>query len=293
MLSVMLSRLLPVTLLIGLMLSALTVRAASVSCKPARVDVGGYKLWMQVAGVGEPTVVFESGGGDDSSVWAKIEPEIRRDGVRTVIYDRAGLGQSDLKSGPYSIDHEARGLERALDRCGVRGPIVLVAHSYGGFVSALVAGEDLRVVGVVFVDANLADYFDEAEVARILAEYTPQFAALAHAKPKLAAVLIPMMQAYPDTAKRLRAGVFPPDLPVIDIVAEHSWSNTPEEAAAMRRVHAAFVAASPAREAVFASGSSHYVMRDRPELVIDAIKRMVERARSVVRQDGRVLRVRR
>jgi pimeloyl-ACP methyl ester carboxylesterase len=151
-LGVMMSRLLPVMLLIGLMLSALTAKAASVSCKPARVDVGGYKLWMQVAGVGELTVVFESGGGDDSSVWAKIEPEIRRDGVRTVVYDRAGLGQSDLKSGPYSIDHEARGLERALDKCGVRGPIVLVAHSYGGFVSALVAAEDLRVVGLVFVE---------------------------------------------------------------------------------------------------------------------------------------------
>jgi len=165
--------LLPINLLIALMLSTLSAGAASVSCKPARVDVGGYKLWIQVAGVGEPTIVFESGGGDDSSVWAKIEPEIRQDGVRTVLYDRAGLGQSDLKPGPYSIDHEAKGLERALDRCGVRGPIVLVAHSYGGFVSTLVAVEDRRVVGVVFVDANLADYFDEAEVGRILAQYTP------------------------------------------------------------------------------------------------------------------------
>ena len=110
-------RLLPITLLFGLLLSAPTAGAASVSCEPARVDVGGYKLWMQVAGVGGPTVVFESGGGDDSSVWAKIEPEIRQDGVRTVLYDRAGLGQSDLEPGPYSIDHEAKALERALDRC--------------------------------------------------------------------------------------------------------------------------------------------------------------------------------
>jgi pimeloyl-ACP methyl ester carboxylesterase len=282
MLGVTMRRLLPITLLFGLLLSAPTAGAASVSCEPARVDVGGYKLWMQVAGVGGPTVVFESGGGDDSSVWAKIEPEIRQDGVRTVLYDRAGLGQSDLEPGPYSIDHEAKALERALDRCGVRRPIILVAHSYGGFISTLVAAEDRRVVGVVFVDANLADYFDEPEVARILAQYTPQFAALEHAKPKLAAVLVPVIQAYPETAKRLRGVVFPAELPVIDIVAEHSWSNTPEEAAAMRRVHAAFVAASPAREAVFASGSSHYVMRDRPGLVIDAIKRMIERTRSKV-----------
>jgi pimeloyl-ACP methyl ester carboxylesterase len=262
------------------MLSAFTAAAAAVSCNPARVDVGGYRLWMQVVGAGEPTVVFESGGGDDSSVWAKIEPDIRRAGVRTVVYDRAGLGQSDPKPGPYSVDHEAKALERALDRCGVRGPIVLVAHSYGGFVSTLAAAEDPRVAGVVFVDANLPDYFDDAEVARILAQYTPQFAGLEHANPKLAAVMIPVIRAYPETAKRLRAVVFPPALPVIDIVAEHSWSNSPEEAAAMRRVHAAFVAASPARAAVFAEGSSHYVMRDRPALVIEAIKRLVARLQS-------------
>jgi hypothetical protein len=47
----------------------------------------------------------------------------------------------------------------------------------------------------------------------------------------------------------------------------------------MRRAHADFVAASPTREAVFANGSSHYVMRDRPELVVDAIERMVKRVR--------------
>lgn len=43
----------------------------------------------------------------------------------------------------------------------------------------------------------------------------------------------------------------------------------------MRRVHAAFVAASPARTAVFAAGSSHDVMHDKPAIVIDAIGRLL------------------
>jgi pimeloyl-ACP methyl ester carboxylesterase len=50
----------------------------------------------------------------------------------------------------------------------------------------------------------------------------------------------------------------------------------------MRRVHADFVAAAPeARELVLARGSGHYVMRDRPEVVLDAVARMVERVRTV------------
>lgn len=254
--------------------------AAAATCSPARVDVGGYRVWMQVAGEGEPTVVFENGGGDDASVWMKVEPEVRHhSGVRTVLYDRAGLGQSEPKPGPYSIDNEVTALEQALRQCGVNGPIVLVAHSYGGFVSMLMAANDHRVAGIVFVDANLPGFFDDAEVKRIQAVYTPQFGALQRAKPELARVMIPLMQAYPETAKRVRSVNIPLTLPVIDIVAEKTWVDTPQEVAAMRQTHASFVAASPARQAVFAKGSSHQVMKDRPDLVIDAVERMVVRVR--------------
>jgi pimeloyl-ACP methyl ester carboxylesterase len=267
------------TVLIGLVFLFVAGLATAKNCASGYVDVGMYRLWVQSSGDGVPTVIFESGGGDDSSVWAAIEPAIRKLGVRTIVYDRAGLGRSDPKPGPYQIDHEADGLERVLDSCGVRRPIVLVAHSYGGFVSTLVAAHDSRVAGVVFVDANLAAYFDEKELAALAAEYTPQFDALNRARPKLAAVMIPLMNAYPETVQHVGAVRLPANLPVIDIVAENSWAKTPEQADAMRQAHSDFVRASPKREAVFAAGSSHYVMRDRPDLVIAAIERMVERIR--------------
>ena len=87
--------------------------------------------------------------------------------------------------------------------------------------------------------------------------------------------MIPLMEAYPASARRLRQVRVPQKLPIIDIVAEHSWAATPEAAAAMRKAHADFVAASPARSAVFAAGSSHNVMRDKPEIVLAAIQRMI------------------
>lgn len=249
-------------------------QAAAPGAEP--LESNGPQLWMQVAGHGDPTVVFEAGGGDDSSVWAAIEPEVRdRLGVRTVVYDRAGLGKSAPAPGPYRIDDEAAALARSLDRFGVRGPIVVVAHSYGGFIAQLLAARDPRVVGAVLVDANLVAFFDDAEVAYLEAKEAPRLAALERADPARARVLIPLTKAYPDTVKRLRAVAFPPALPTIDIVAEHSWGDTEEQNAAMRRVHAAFVAASPARTAVFAAGSSHDVMHDKPAIVIDAIGRLL------------------
>ncbi|HET9622249.1 MAG TPA: alpha/beta fold hydrolase [Kofleriaceae bacterium] len=239
-------------------------------------------LWMQVAGDGEPTVVFEAGGGDDSSVWASLEPEVRlRVGVRTVVYDRAGLGKSPPAPGPYQIDHEVDALEHALARFSIKGPIVLVAHSYGGFVAELMAARDKRVVGAVLVDANLPAFFDDAELARLQAKYLPQLPALEKARPALAQVMGAILRAYPDTVKRVKAAPFPPAIPVVDIVAEHSWGDSDAENAAMKQAHDAFVAAAPAaREAVFATGSGHYVMRDQPELVIHAIGRVVQRVRT-------------
>jgi pimeloyl-ACP methyl ester carboxylesterase len=233
---------------------------------------------MHVSGIGSPTVVFESGGGDDATVWSSVEPEVRRrKAVTTVLYDRAGLGQSEPKPGPYRIDDEVAAVRTALSVCGVQGPIVLVAHSYGGFVSSLMAAVDSRVVGLVLVDANIPDFFDDAEVARLLARFTPRIDALERAHPVIGRVMIPLTLALPETARRVRATPLPRSLPVIDIVAEHTWVETPEEVSAMRRAHAAFVAASPAREAVFATGSGHYVMRDRPDVVGDAVSRLIDR----------------
>lgn len=238
------------------------------------------QLWMQVAGAGAPTVIFEAGGGDDSSVWAAIEPEIRLgSGVRTVLYDRAGLGKSAApeRSGPYKIDDEVAALQRGLARFLVNGPIVIVAHSYGGFLATLLAATDKRVVGLVLVDANLAEFFDDAELARLKAKYEPQLPELERKAPKLAKVMGPLIKAYPETVKRVKAAPVPATLPVIDIVAEKSWGDTDEENAAMRRVHDAFVAASPAREQIVAAGSGHYVMRDKPKLVIGAINKLLRR----------------
>ena len=249
---------------------------------PRAVDVGGRLVFTSLEGEGDPTVVFEAGGGDYSAAWHDLAPEVRaQDHVRTFVYDRAGLGLSDPPApGPYHIDDEVTALGRALDARGVRGPIVLVAHSYGGFVATMFAAQDRRVKGVVLLDANLGAYFDDATSARLVASFAPQFPALEQQAPEVARVMIPLMQAYPETARRVREVGYPQDLPTIDIVAERSWGATPEENAAMARAHADFVAAAPAsREAVFAAGSGHLVMKDRPDLVLAAIARMVKRVR--------------
>jgi pimeloyl-ACP methyl ester carboxylesterase len=252
--------------------------AGCVSSGPQMVDVGGRSLSMRIEGKGTPTIVFESGGGNDGSVWASIAADVRRrHDVRTVIYDRAGLGASDPAPLPYTIDDDAAALVTALDRAGVRGDVVLVAHSYGGYIATLVAASDPRIAGLVLVDAGIPGDLDEAGVERTLARYRPQYDTLRQVAPDLARRMIPMMEAYPTTIERVNGVTLSATLPVIDIVADEAWRASAADEERSRQAHAAFVAASPAREAVVATGSGHHVMRDRPDVVLEAIARMIER----------------
>jgi pimeloyl-ACP methyl ester carboxylesterase len=196
-----------------------------------------------------------------------------------MVYDRAGLGRSPPTPPPYRIDDEAEALRRELDRHGIGAPVVLIAHSYGGFIATLVAAHDARIAGVVLVNANLVGFFDDTQIKRLLDTYTPQFDALEQAAPDLARVMIPLIQAYPATVERLRGVDIPAAVPTIDIVAERTWVDTPEEIAAIRRAHREFVAASPEREAVYAVRSGHHVMRDRPDIVLDATARIISKLR--------------
>jgi len=269
---------------VSLRIATLMLLVAILRCSDAvadcsigrKVNVGGYALWMQSRGDGTPTVVFESGGGEDSSEWSNIEPAIRERGkVRTVVYDRAGLGKSDPDPRPYRIEDEGTALRRALDQCDIHGPIILVAHSYGGFISEILASEDKRVKGLVLVDANIPSFFDDKEAAVISARYTPLAEDLIKEKPDLGRSLFRQDQAYPATARHMRDVRIPLNLPIIDITAEHTWVDAPDELAAMRRAHSEFVAASTNRVAIFAKGSGHYISRDRPDIVIDAVLHLV------------------
>ncbi len=78
----------------------------SVACHdPATLDtkvpVDGLSLHLVCNGEGSPTVVFESGLGNDARAWSKVQPEVAKL-TRACAYDRAGLGASSPAPPPHS-----------------------------------------------------------------------------------------------------------------------------------------------------------------------------------------------
>ena len=117
------------------------------------VDVGGYRLHLRCEGMGNPTVVFESGFGMSSNEWALVQPEVTRS-TRTCTYDRTGYGWSD--SGPTADSVEV--LHVLLRKAGISAPYIMVGHSYGsGLVRRYAHRFPDDIAGIVLTATSYPD----------------------------------------------------------------------------------------------------------------------------------------
>ncbi|MBL8772707.1 MAG: alpha/beta hydrolase [Phenylobacterium sp.] len=115
----------------------------------------GRRINLRCAGRGSPTVILESGFGASSAAWARVQPQLSRT-TRVCAYDRAGYGFSDPGPLPRDGAAIARDLDAALERAGIEGPFVVAGHSAGGLYGRLFAGRRPgEVRGFVLVDPTV------------------------------------------------------------------------------------------------------------------------------------------
>ncbi|MEV7693559.1 alpha/beta hydrolase [Microbacterium sp. NPDC089189] len=136
----------------------------------------GRRLHHRRAGTGAATVVFESGMGFSSAAWGRVQPAVAAHAA-TLVYDRAGIGRSEVDTAPRTLARAAADLSQLLS--SVAGPLVLVGHSWGGpIVRTVAAGGRFDVRGVILVDQsdeNVDAYFAPA-VERRMSQTGPLFA---------------------------------------------------------------------------------------------------------------------
>jgi pimeloyl-ACP methyl ester carboxylesterase len=117
------------------------------------VNIGrGCSLYLFEQGEGEPAILFESGIGATHLNWRGIQDAISLI-ARTIAYDRAGLGWSSRCRTPRTPGNIATELHTMLETARLRGPYVLVGHSFGGLVMrrfVLLYPEE--VLGLVLID---------------------------------------------------------------------------------------------------------------------------------------------
>jgi pimeloyl-ACP methyl ester carboxylesterase len=242
-----------------------------------RIDIGGRSLYLDCRGSGGPTIVLEAGSGADSSSWSSVQDELAST-TRTCAYDRAGRGRSD--PGPRQTLREAvHDLRTLLAVAGEQPPFVAVGHSLGGAYGRALAATGGDVVGLVLVDSFNPD-LEVAFIHPLLGSLRDEYAArLDGLRAQVAAVdgldwtaSEQLLRQTTSLTIQVEALVAPRGEPRLD-----GRSNEAIRAA----WQASLESLSPGRVAyTVAWGAGHDIQFDRPDLVIGAIRRLVQAARA-------------
>lgn len=261
-------------------------------------DLEGYRLHYDCEGpVDAPfTVLLESGIGGAIQGWLGVQTALAQE-LRVCAYDRGGYGWSDPGPGPRSVDELAFELNELVEREDFRTPMVLVGHSFGGFIIREFAERwPEKTAGFVFVDASLPDTLvsigqKDGEPAPLHPVNTNAIHEGALDDPasggnflnsRRKAIFAQMgeFQAFQSSAERVDAYGAPPERPTVvlardAIAGDETGMLTSQWVLAQKR----FADSLPGALFRQVSGSGHNIHVDRPDAVAAAIRDVVNRAR--------------
>jgi len=116
-----------------------------------------------------PLVLLEAGSFGFSADWAAVQARLTAEGLRSLAYDRAGLGWSQPASEPRDSQAIVADVEALLAALGETGPLILCGHSMAGLHVRLFAGRNAaRVRALVLVDAVTPEATDHPLAAQMV-----------------------------------------------------------------------------------------------------------------------------
>lgn len=228
------------------------------------------------AGAGSPVVVFEAGAGDGRETWSRVTPAVA-EFTTTFAYSRRGYGLT----GPAPWKRDGAGvvenLRRDLAARGLKPPYVLVGHSLGGLYMEVFAKlHPDEVAGLVLVDPTHPDHVERMKRERPSSYRTLQVAMTLNVATAMAAEL----RGTEATSRQWHDAGPPPACPTIFLTATRSRPIDGKTFAEFSKaLQTELVALWPGAEQRFVD-ATHYLQKEKPAIVIAAIREVVDRARA-------------
>jgi pimeloyl-ACP methyl ester carboxylesterase len=251
---------------------------------PRMVNAGGYRVRTLIQGHGTPAVVFISGGfGAALEAWSKVQPKVSQF-TRSIAYDRGGTWKSEPAPLPRDSARIAAELHAVLRHAGIKTPCVLVGQSIGGIhvrVFAHLYPDD--VAGIVLVDPT-AEYL----YARLQAEEPVVWQRMETEKPEMDKEINRWPWAgsrseYEELNSDLQQArqAWPlPAVPVTLLTATRADSAATARVDAIKlELHRALLQRVPGAKHIVTNKSGHSIHMEEPDLVVAAIRDVVELGR--------------
>lgn len=266
-------------------LAAGEVRRSETGRLDGLFDVGGRQMYLSCVGEGSPAVVLESGMGDPAAPWLGVESAVAGF-TRVCSFDRPNTAgsASDPAPKPRDLTDAVDDLRTLLEVAEVPGPYVLVGHSFGGLIVRMFAGEYPEDVGgIVLVDSS-----HEEQVARLEAMVTPeQWQEFITLQEQFTGAFEFDLDASLDQMRLARQETPLPPMPLVVITAGMQVApgmlppGWPVEV--LEQVHGELqvdlASLVPGGRQVVAERSGHYIHQTEPDLVIAAIRDVVDAVR--------------
>lgn len=287
---------------LGIALAASLIVAAAADPAPpgTLIDIGGYRVHLYCTGTGSPTAVVVGGG--FSVDWELVQPQVARR-TRVCTYDPSGTAWSDpfpRATPPPTCSERIDELRQVLRHASIDPPYVLVGFSIGGLYARLFAHRyPKEVSGMVIVDHAFLDPgidsasppvpVSDVDTPPVLLSKTPivlgieddrNFAKLPRRNQELHAwaTAHSPLRPTPETAAECAASVEQTTgtLGAIPLVV----ISTPNDSRGYRELQTRLLQLSTNSKQVVAANSTHMVIIDEPDVVINAIAQVVAAVRN-------------
>ena len=279
-------------------------------------SVNGHRMHILCTGSGSPTIVLESGLGNDALTWGGVQPVLSST-TRVCSYDRAGFGWSDPLPPPRDADHIAAELHELLLQAKVTGPIVLMGHSIAGiYMRDYATRYPENIVGIVFEDGSTPLQDENPVMKAASGKVPPRWAferlaksAMSTGIPRLLGMCSQSIKGFDARAAKLQAedichtNVSPmfdamdsmnrsgqetvhtgpygtiPILIISEDPAKMAASSSTEMANVWTQMQEDLKKLSTRSRRIIAKGSSHYIHIDRYELIEKEVPLFIEQIR--------------
>jgi len=245
------------------------------------LEVDGGSVQVSCSGTpaeDRPVIVLMAGMGDGLDTMADLQETLGED-ERVCSYDRFGEGESDQPDGPRTVEDAGQTLTSVLDDVAGDQSVVLAGHSLGGLIAARYAPDHQdRVTGLVMLDATSPTMLDD------ITEVIPESATGEGAEVRAQNIAMfegenPENITVESDAEVRSAGDIPTEVvqhgvEYLGEIAEYGddlervWSEGQEQ----------WLEVSGDSRLSTAEESAHHIHVDQPDVAVDAILSVTDRA---------------